>query len=73
MPKIDETRPFLPVNIAVLTVSDTRSADDDTLRPTTYATRRSSRTTTAAAPTSPCDSSAASISPGSIRTPRSFT
>ena len=29
MPKIDETRPFLPVNIAVLTVSDTRSAADD--------------------------------------------
>jgi molybdenum cofactor biosynthesis protein B len=29
MPKIDETRPFLPVNIAVLTVSDTRSFDDD--------------------------------------------
>jgi molybdopterin adenylyltransferase len=29
MPKIDETRPFLPVNIAVLTVSDTRSATDD--------------------------------------------
>ncbi len=29
MPKIDETRPFLPVNIAVLTVSDTRTLDDD--------------------------------------------
>lgn len=29
MPKIDETRPFLPVNIAVLTVSDTRSETDD--------------------------------------------
>ena len=29
MPKIDEQRPFLAVNIAVLTVSDTRSADDD--------------------------------------------
>lgn len=29
MPKIDESRPFLPVNIAVLTVSDTRTADDD--------------------------------------------
>jgi len=29
MPKIDESRPFLPVNIAVLTVSDTRSFDDD--------------------------------------------
>ena len=29
MPKIDETRPFLPVNIAVLTVSDTRSEADD--------------------------------------------
>jgi len=29
MPKIDESRPFLPVNIAVLTVSDTRSASDD--------------------------------------------
>ena len=24
MPKIDETRPFIPVRIAVLTVSDTR-------------------------------------------------
>jgi molybdenum cofactor biosynthesis protein B len=29
MPKIDETRPFLPVNIAVLTVSDTRTEADD--------------------------------------------
>jgi len=29
MTKIDESRPFLPVNIAVMTVSDTRSADDD--------------------------------------------
>ena len=27
--KIDETRPFLPVRIALLTVSDTRSAEDD--------------------------------------------
>lgn len=30
MPKIDETRPFLPVNIAVMTVSDTRTPDTDT-------------------------------------------
>jgi molybdenum cofactor biosynthesis protein B len=29
MPRIDESRPFLPVNIAVLTVSDTRTAADD--------------------------------------------
>ena len=29
MPKIDETRPFIPVRIAVLTVSDTRGAGDD--------------------------------------------
>jgi len=29
MPRIDETRPFLPVRIAVLTVSDTRTAKDD--------------------------------------------
>ena len=29
MPRIDETRPFLPVNIAILTVSDTRSEADD--------------------------------------------
>lgn len=29
MPKIDETRPFLAVNIAILTVSDTRSTADD--------------------------------------------
>src|SRR5688572_14514329 len=29
MPKLDENRPFLAVNIAVLTVSDTRSLDDD--------------------------------------------
>jgi len=29
MPKIDESRPFLPVNIAVLTVSDTRTIEDD--------------------------------------------
>ena len=26
---IDESRPFIPVRIAVLTVSDTRTADDD--------------------------------------------
>ncbi len=30
MARIDETRPFLPVNIAVLTVSDTRTAENDT-------------------------------------------
>ena len=29
MPKIDESRPFLPVRIAVLTVSDTRTVKDD--------------------------------------------
>ena len=29
MPRIDESRRFLPVNIAVLTVSDTRSEADD--------------------------------------------
>lgn len=29
MPRIDETRPFLPVNIAVMTVSDTRTAAVD--------------------------------------------
>ncbi len=29
MPKMDETRPFLPVRIAVLTVSDTRKPADD--------------------------------------------
>lgn len=29
MPRIDETRPFYPVNIAVLTVSDTRTEADD--------------------------------------------
>ena len=29
MPKIDETRPFLAVNIAVLTVSDTRTLAED--------------------------------------------
>ncbi len=29
MPKIDETRPFLAVNIAILTVSDTRTEADD--------------------------------------------
>jgi molybdenum cofactor biosynthesis protein B len=29
MSRIDESRPFLPVQIAVLTVSDTRTADDD--------------------------------------------
>lgn len=28
--KIDESRPFIPVNIAVLTVSDTRTAENDT-------------------------------------------
>ena len=30
MARIDESRPFLPVNIAVLTVSDTRGEADDT-------------------------------------------
>jgi molybdopterin adenylyltransferase len=29
MSRLDETRPFLPVNIALLTVSDTRALDDD--------------------------------------------
>jgi molybdenum cofactor biosynthesis protein B len=29
MPRLDESRPFLPVNIALLTVSDTRTAADD--------------------------------------------
>jgi molybdopterin adenylyltransferase len=29
MPKIDESRPFIPVRIAVLTVSDTRAPADD--------------------------------------------
>ena len=29
MSRIDETRPFIPVGISVLTVSDTRSIDDD--------------------------------------------
>jgi len=30
MGRLDETRPFLPVNIAVLTVSDTRTLENDT-------------------------------------------
>jgi molybdenum cofactor biosynthesis protein B len=30
MSRLDETRPFLPVSIAVLTVSDTRNASNDT-------------------------------------------
>ena len=29
MPRLDDSRPFLPVNIAVLTVSDTRTEADD--------------------------------------------
>ena len=29
MSKIDETRPFIPVRIAVLTISDTRTLEDD--------------------------------------------
>ncbi len=29
MPKIDESRSFIPVNIAVMTVSDTRTFEDD--------------------------------------------
>src|SRR5215470_14534030 len=29
MPRLDETRPFLPVNIALLTVSDTRDLAQD--------------------------------------------
>ena len=30
MPKLDESRPFIPVRIGVLTVSDTRDANSDT-------------------------------------------
>jgi molybdopterin adenylyltransferase len=30
MPRIDESRPFIPIRIAVLTMSDTRSLADDT-------------------------------------------
>jgi molybdenum cofactor biosynthesis protein B len=30
MARLDESRPFLPVNVAVLTVSDTRTLDNDT-------------------------------------------
>jgi molybdenum cofactor biosynthesis protein B len=29
MPRIDDSRPFLPVNIAILTISDTRAEADD--------------------------------------------
>jgi molybdenum cofactor biosynthesis protein B len=29
MPKLDESRPFIPVRIAILTVSDTRTLADD--------------------------------------------
>ena len=29
MPKLDESRPFIPVHIAILTVSDTRTLADD--------------------------------------------
>ncbi|OUS15423.1 molybdenum cofactor biosynthesis protein B [Rhodospirillales bacterium 47_12_T64] len=29
MPKLDESRPFLPVSIAILTISDTRTEADD--------------------------------------------
>ncbi len=29
MPPLDESKPFIPLNIAVLTVSDTRARDDD--------------------------------------------
>ena len=29
MPKLDQTRPFIPVRIAVLTVSDTRGVAED--------------------------------------------
>ncbi|MEO1281621.1 MAG: molybdenum cofactor biosynthesis protein B [Pseudomonadota bacterium] len=29
MPRIDETRPFIPVRIAILTMSDTRSLEED--------------------------------------------
>ena len=29
MPRIDETRPFIPIRIALMTVSDTRTPDDD--------------------------------------------
>ncbi|MEC9102036.1 MAG: molybdenum cofactor biosynthesis protein, partial [Pseudomonadota bacterium] len=29
MPEIDQSRAFIPVNISILTVSDTRTAKDD--------------------------------------------
>ena len=32
MPQIDETRPFIPVRIGVLTVSDTRGPADEASR-----------------------------------------
>ena len=40
MGRIDETRPFLAVNIAVLTVSDTRTMDTDTSGATLAERRR---------------------------------
>ena len=54
MARIDETRPFLPVNIAVLTVSDTRSAADDTSGDTLVARHRRPRGTASARRASSC-------------------
>ncbi len=39
MGRIDETRPFLAVNIAVLTVSDTRTLETDTSGATPWQNR----------------------------------
>jgi hypothetical protein len=38
--RLDQTRPFLPVNIALLTVSDTRSMADDRSGNTDLAARQ---------------------------------
>lgn len=41
MGRIDETRPFIALNIAVLTVSDTRELEDDKSGSTLVADRKS--------------------------------
>ena len=42
MPRIDDTRPFIPVRIAVLTVSDTRDLASDKSGSTLVQLRKSS-------------------------------
>ena len=54
---IDETRRFIPINIAVLTVSDTRTAVDDTSGDTLAGRIEAAGHRVGAAPASPAGTS----------------